>query len=230
MNKIIDGLINLCRWPVALIALSFLPALILSYRYFDFYQKEFYFFGAGIAFFWIIAFTVGSTVRHQIQIIAHELTHTLFALLTLHFVKKIRLNPDGSGGSMQLSGHGNWLIILAPYFFPLFAAIYMLLMPTLLDWTQNHWLIYAVFGYLTAYYWETVLSQVHREQSDIIRCGYLFSAIIIVCFNLFINGAIFAFVRHTWSGFELYCQLVFRLYREFYQPLIELIMPYLSGL
>ena len=216
MNKIIDGLINLCRWPVALICLCFLPALIESYRHFNFYCKEFYCFGAGVAFFWIVALCVGSQVRHQIQIIAHELTHTLFAILTLHFVKKIRLNPDGSGGSMQLSGHGNWLIILAPYFFPLFAFFYMLIMPFLLRVSDNHWLVYAVFGYFTAYYWETVLSQVHAEQSDIIRCGYVFSGIIIVCFNLFVTGSIFAFVRHSWQGIELYWQLIYKLAVEHY--------------
>ena len=226
MNKIIDGLINLCRWPVAIASLLVLPALIRSYQHFNFHTKEFYFFGAGIAFFWIVAFTIGSQIRHQIQIIAHELTHTLFAVLTLHFVKKIRLNPDGSGGSMQLSGHGNWIIILAPYFFPLFAALYMLIMPPLLKLTGNHWLIYAVFGYFTAYYWETVLSQVHPQQSDIIRCGYLFSGIIIVCFNLFVTGSLFAFVRHSWSGLELYWQLLYKLNTEHYRLIQNLISQY----
>ena len=230
MNKLIDGIINIIRWPAAIAVLSFLPALIMSYEHFNFYSRPFLFFGAGIVFFWIIAFTVGSEIRHQIQIIAHELTHTLFAILTLHFVKKIRLNPDGSGGSMQLSGHGNWLIVLAPYFFPLFAALYMLIMPFLLKITDNHWLIYAIFGYFTAYYWETVLSQVHSKQTDIILCGYLFSGIMIVCFNLFINGVIFAFVRHLWDGCFLYIQLVWRLYLDFWQPVTEFIMPYISVL
>jgi hypothetical protein len=169
---------------------------------------------------------MGSQVRHQIQIIAHELTHTLFAILTLHFVKKIRLNPDGSGGSMQLSGHGNWLIVLAPYFFPLFAALYMLIMPFLLRVSDNHWLVYAVFGYFTAYYWETVLSQVHAEQSDIIRCGYVFSGIIIVCFNLFVTGSIFAFVRHSWQGLELYWQLIYKLAVEHYEWVQNLFSQY----
>lgn len=226
MNKLIDGLINLCRWPVALAALCVLPALVKSYQHFNFYTKEFYFVGAGIAFFWVVAFTVGSQVRHQIQIIAHELTHTLFAILTLHFVKKIRLNPDGSGGSMQLSGHGNWIIILAPYFFPLFAALYMLIMPSLLRLTGNYWLIYAIFGYFIAYYWETVLSQVHTKQSDIIRCGYVFSGIIIVCFNLFVTGSLFAFVRHSWQGLGLYWQLLYKLNLENCQLVQNLISQY----
>ena len=131
MNKVIDFMINLCRWPVALMLLFSLPALVKSYQYFNFFNRHFYYMAAGIVFFWFIAITAGRELRSQIQTIAHELTHTLFAFLTLHFVKRVRLNPDGSGGSMAFAGHGNWLITLAPYFFPLFASIYMLIMPCL---------------------------------------------------------------------------------------------------
>ncbi|MBQ9034684.1 MAG: M50 family metallopeptidase [Alphaproteobacteria bacterium] len=214
MNKFIDAIINLCRWPVALILLWSLPALLKSFRYFNFMAPHFYFFGAGILFFWIIAFTAGREIRVQIQTIAHELTHTLFAFLTLHFIRRIRLNPDGSGGSMAFAGHGNWLITLAPYFFPLFAFFYMLLMPWLLNISDSHWLVYAVFGYFVAYYWETVLSQVHSEQTDIIKEGYFFSGIIIVGLNLLVNGAIFAFTSKLWGGVEQYLLLLTRLCDE----------------
>ena len=222
MTKIIDTLINLCRWPVALVLLYSLPALIKSYRYFNFFAPHYYFLGAGIVFFWVIAFSAGREIRVQIQTIAHELTHTLFAFLTLHFIRRIRLNPDGSGGSMAFSGHGNWLITLAPYFFPLFAALYMLIMPWLLDITDSHWLIYAVFGYFVAYYWETVLSQVHLEQTDIIKEGYLFSGIIIVGLNLFVTGSILAFNSQLWPGAWQYIKLIERLNAEHWQMLQQI--------
>ena len=61
-----------------------------------------------------------ASVRTSMQIIAHELTHSFFALLTFHKVKHIRVADDNSGGSMGFEGEGNWLIIIAPYFFPLF--------------------------------------------------------------------------------------------------------------
>ena len=101
-------------------------------------MPHFYFLGTGIILFWVTALSAGREMRSQIQTIAHELTHTLFAFLTLHLVKRVRLNPDGSGGSMAFSGQGNWLITLAPYFFPLFAFLYMLIMPWLLQISDNY--------------------------------------------------------------------------------------------
>ena len=223
MNKLLDTFINLCRWPSALIILWSLPALLKSFRYFNFMAPHYYFMGAGIIFFWVVAFTAGREIRVQIQTIAHELTHTLFAFLTLHFIRRIRLNPDGSGGSMAFAGQGNWLITLAPYFFPLFAAFYMLIMPWLLAATDDYWLVYAVFGYFVAYYWETVLSQVHREQTDIIKEGYVFSGIIIIGLNLFVNGVLFAFCSRLWSGVEQYTALIWRLNIQQWQQLQNLI-------
>ena len=223
MNKVIDFMTNLCRWPVALMLLFSLPALVKSYQYFNFFNRHFYYMAAGIIFFWFVAITAGRELRSQIQTIAHELTHTLFAFLTLHFVKRVRLNPDGSGGSMAFAGHGNWLITLAPYFFPLFASIYMLIMPWLLETTDKYWLVYAVFGYFVAYYWETVLSQVHREQTDIIQEGFVFSGIIIVGLNLFVTGMLFAFNSQQWHGVSIYYKLLKRLNLEQWQWLQSLI-------
>ena len=223
MNKLTDFVINLCRWPVAILLLFSLPALVKSYKYFNFFAWHFYYMGAGIIFFWFIAFTAGRELRAQIQTIAHELTHTLFAYLTLHFVKRVRLNPDGSGGSMAFAGHGNWLITLAPYFFPLFASIYMLIMPWLLEATDKYWLVYAVFGYFIAYYWETVLSQVHREQTDIIKEGYVFSVIIIIGLNLLVTGILFAFNSQQWNGVQIYTDLVWRLNSEQWKWLCSLV-------
>lgn len=210
MNKILDFLINLIKWPIAVAVLVALPGLIESYERFNFLTIRFYCVGVGILFYFITALTAGSEIRSQIQIIAHELTHTLFAYLTLHFVRCIRLNPDGTGGSMVLRGRGNWLITLAPYFFPLFAFFYMLLLPWLSKIINQQWILFCIYGYFIAYYWATVLSQVHPKQTDIIREGYIFSIIIIIGFNLYTTGCLFAFTNHFWKGVILYSKLVYK--------------------
>jgi hypothetical protein len=112
---------------------------------------------------------------------------------------------------MSLTGRGNWLITLAPYFFPLFAFIYMLLLPLLAEACNGYWLIYAILGYFCAYYWATVLSQVHPYQTDIIREGYVFSGIVIVAGNLYVTGAIFVFVNNFWNGIYYYTVLIGKL-------------------
>ena len=157
------------------------------------------------------------------QIISHELTHTFFAYLTFHDAGRIRLNPDGSGGSMVLKGQGNWLITLAPYFFPLFAFFYMIFMPWLLDISDNHWIVYGIFGYFIAYYWAAVLDQTHPKQTDIIKEGYWFSIIFIIGANLYMTGIMLAFTSKSWLGVKTYLQLITRLNLDNAQKICELI-------
>ena len=224
MWRLTDFIINLLRWPTALILIVFTPALAMSYRHFNFYTLNFLALGCGVFVFCFSAMASGYNIRHAMQIIAHELTHSLFAILTLHKVSNIRLNPDESGGSMMLKGKGNWLITLSPYFFPLPAFVYMLIMPFFVSELEGmpKFICYAVLGYFLAYYWSTVLSQVHKEQTDIIREGYLFSAIIIVSLNLFVTGAIFAYCSKSWSGIATYCRLILKLTTEYIEQTVLL--------
>ncbi len=208
MNKLIDIIINFFRWPIALYLLFSVPALVLAYNHIHFLNEKYYALGAGVAFFVFTIVMAGHEMRRSMQVISHELTHTFFAYLTLHRVAKIRLNPDGSGGSMQFKGYGNWIITLAPYFFPLFAFFYMLLMPSLVDGLDGYWLLYAILGYFLAYYWATVLSQVHVNQPDIISEGYLFSAIIIVGANLWVTGSILAYTDKLWDNVWRFAEIV----------------------
>ena len=208
MNKYIDFFINLFRWPVALFLLYSLPALFDSFNYFNFKTANFYAFAGGAGLYFVMMVVTGYNAYQTMQIISHELTHMTFAILTFHDAGKVRVNPDGSGGSMQLKGRGNWLITLSPYFFPLFAFLYMLIMPYLINMSDNHWIVHLFYGYLIAYYWATVIDQVHPKQTDIIREGYLFSTIIIVGSNLYISGMAFAFNSQQWEGIVKYLKMV----------------------
>ena len=211
MGRICDILLYLLRWPAAVFILLNIPALAEALAHINFYNAKFYAFSAGATFYIITAFMSGADVRSTMQIISHELTHALFAYLTFHWVGKIRLNPDDSGGSMTLRGRGNWFISLSPYFFPLFTFLFMLIMPQLLkifDGTFEKALIYATLGYFAAYYWTTVLSQVHSKQTDIINEGFFFSGIIIIGGNLFVNGIIFAFCSKLWTGVDKYFEIL----------------------
>lgn len=219
MSKVLDWVINALRWLAAMYLLLSVPALLEAYSYFNFFTLKFYALGVGILFFAFTLIAAGYNMRRSMQIIAHELTHSLFAFLTFHKVGRIRLNPDGSGGSMQLKGHGNWLITLAPYFFPLFAFFYMLVMPVLAEVFQSHLLLYAILGYFLAYYWSTVLSQVHVNQPDIIAEGYGFSAMVIVGANLYVTGMILAFCSQFWHGIGIFLALVNRLNLAYLQQL-----------
>lgn len=223
MHKITDFIINILRWPAAFYLLFSVPALLNVYHYFDFYTFKFLVVGVGFIFFWITIFLSSYTTRNAMQVISHELTHAFFAYLTLHYAGRIRLNPDESGGSMQLNGRGNWLISLSPYFFPLFAFMYMLIMPYLQAVTDDNWLIYAILGYFLAYHWLVVLTQVHPQQTDLSKEGFVFSGMVIIGANLFSNGMILAFASKSWAGVYVFWQLVNKLNFEYAEKIYGLI-------
>ncbi|MBQ8481763.1 MAG: M50 family metallopeptidase [Alphaproteobacteria bacterium] len=225
-TKSIDFVFKLIKWPVALFLLVSIPALLRSYDYFNINSIKVWAFAGGAVLYFAIMIFAGQNISRTMQIISHELTHLMFAYLTFHDAGRVRINPDDSGGEMIVKGGGNWLITLAPYFFPLFSFLYMLLMPWLVIASGEHFMVYAIFGYFFGYYWGTVLSQVHPEQTDIIREGYIFSAIFIVGANLYTTGIILAFNSKLWDGVKEYLNLVWRLDIHYWLKAAKLILQY----
>ena len=136
MNKVIDNIINLFKWPVALWLLFSLPAFFKSVESFRFADWKYVVMCCGFFMFFIGRSFMDSTSRVSMEVLAHELTHAFFALITLHKVKNISIHPDDTGGVMSFEGNGNWLIIIGPYFFPLYClmamfciSIYMMFAP-----------------------------------------------------------------------------------------------------
>lgn len=224
LGKFVDLVLEIIKWPLAVFLLLSLPALLQSYNYFDYGSVHFRAFGAGAVLYLATIVMAGHNISRTMQIISHELTHVVFALLTFHDGGRIRVNPDDSGGEMQVWGGGNWLICLAPYFFPLFSFLYMLLMHGLIVVSGGHYLVYGIFGYFFGYYWGTVLSQVHPQQTDIKKAGYLFSTIFIIGANLYTTGIIFAFNNRQWDGVAIYLELVWKLDLQSWGRVIKLIL------
>ena len=106
--------------------------------------------------------------------LSHELTHALFALLTLHRVTNLRATWRSGGEVQYVGGRGNWLITIAPYFFPLWLA----LLAVALHWlTPNPPLRQLLIGGIVGFEAVTMWRQVHREQTDLQRVGFVFAAV-----------------------------------------------------
>ena len=87
MRNILDRLIELFKWPVALYMLISLPAFVQSLSYFQFTKLPYIALIAGFFMFFISRSMMDSSVRVNMEIIAHEMTHAFFALLTFHKIK-----------------------------------------------------------------------------------------------------------------------------------------------
>jgi len=219
---LLDKIINLLKWPIAILALLSLPAFFQSMYYFDFKGLKFVSLIGGIVMFFTTSNLMDSSVKTSMQIIAHELTHSFFAVLTFHKVKHIRVAEDNSGGSMGFIGEGNWLIVIAPYFFPLFCLFLMLGIGSYINreevlklgissYTNQeevNWVVHAVFGYFIGYHIDTVFSQIHEKQTDLIKVGYPFCCAFLPGANMWIIGSMLAFNSNGWETFWLYQRLI----------------------
>lgn len=208
MNVLIDKIINLLKWPAALLALYSLPAFYQSLSYFAFNNIKFVALLGGIVLFFVARTSMDSGVKTSMQIVAHELTHSFFAVLTLHKVKHIRVEDDNSGGSMGFVGEGNWLIVIAPYFFPLFCFVLMIGIGFYLHFAKINWVVSAVFGYFIGYHIDAVTSQIHEKQTDLSKVGYPFCWIFLPGANMWIIGSMLAFNSNGWSTLWRYQQLI----------------------
>jgi len=117
-------------------------------------------------------------------ILAHELTHALWGLLMGASISKISVKEDR--GAVVLS-KTNFLITLAPYFFPLYTvlliALYYLLMP-FYPVKQFHLIWLGLVGMTWGFHVTFTVSALLQRQSDIRDQGRLFSYAVIYLANV----------------------------------------------
>lgn len=128
----------------------------------------------------------------------HELTHALFALLTLHPVTGLKATWK-HGGHLTFKGKGNWLITVAPYFFPLPCMLLLGTLGLFPENLQNYF--YALIGMGLGYHFTSTFRETHSGQSDLKQVGWLFSLMFLPFANLFCLGMIFTFVSENSTGF-----------------------------
>lgn len=116
-------------------------------------------------------------------VLAHELTHAFWGLLMGARVGKMRVGS--AGGSVQLS-KTNFLITLAPYFFPFYTALALLLRVVLglfydMAAYEPFWL--GLFGLTWSFHLTFTVATLMVKQPDIAEHGRMFSYALIVLFN-----------------------------------------------
>jgi hypothetical protein len=192
----IDRLLAWLKWPVAVASLVFLPGLIYSlffvlraiYRAPD--RCAAFLIGAvTYAVFWLLFIRARRSLGF-IATLEHELTHALFAWATFHRVVAFRASLRG-GGHIRYLGRGNWLIAVAPYFFPTLS----LLVIAVLSWLPGRHLVGGgfVLGVTVAYHALSTWSETHRHQSDLREAGMLFCALFLTAANTLVLGLLLSY-------------------------------------
>jgi hypothetical protein len=145
-------------------------------------EAPYYFLAGGLAYL-----TVHLLFKKPVfaYVLGHELTHALFALLSGGSVRS--LQASGRGGRVTVS-KSNFLITLAPYFFPLYSfsalVLYGAARAAGAGQAAMNTLIF-LGGSAFTFHLALTLLFLRTDQSDIREQGAVFSYPLIYVFNLF---------------------------------------------
>jgi hypothetical protein len=179
------------KWIKLIIAILLLPACIGAARALWLVLRSTY--GADTVWVpllagaacWVVIFLMLPKPM-WIYVLGHELTHALWVWLFGGQVKKMKVTSKG--GHVHIS-KTNFLIALAPYFFPLYAVIVILVFAIgHLIWNWHDYLVYfyLVVGAAYAFHVSLTFHVLQTQQSDITSQGYLFSAVVIFLGNVLV--------------------------------------------
>jgi hypothetical protein len=136
----------------------------------------------GVACWCVIFFLLPKPM--WIYVFGHELTHALWTWLFGGEVKKMKVTS--SGGHVVIS-RTNFVIALAPYFFPLYAVtVVVVFVVGHLIWDWRGYLVYfhLLVGAAYAFHVTLTFHTLQTRQTDITSQGWLFSAVVIFLGNI----------------------------------------------
>ncbi len=139
---------------------------------------------AGAACWLVIFFLLPKPM--WVYVFGHELTHALWTWLFGGQVKKMKVT---SKGGHVLISKTNFLIALAPYFFPLYAVMVIGVFALgNLVWNWHGYLVWfhLLVGAAYAFHVTLTFHVLQTQQSDITGQGYLFSAVVIFLGNVLV--------------------------------------------
>ncbi|MFC1707828.1 M50 family metallopeptidase [Planctomycetota bacterium] len=211
MRDRIDGVLAVVKWPVVLIVVLLLPAsawalwdlLVLAVRNLErLFPFVAGFLGYSACWYVLLRRPIFGAFLSTFE---HELTHAIFAWLTLHRVTGFRATWR-SGGRIRYMGRGNWLITISPYFFPTAAVAVMLAM----IWVPQEHLLWvaAALGVSLAYHVTSTYQETHGEQTDLQSVGHLFSLMFLPTANVLAVGFILAFALGGASGLTHFLEVL----------------------
>ncbi len=116
------------------------------------------------------------------MVLEHELTHTIFAVLTFHKVVGLCATEKNGGIMGFVGGKGNWLIDLAPYFFPTLGVIVSIMLHFANDSYDD--ILIAILGFFIMYHIHSTIKEFSFKQPDIQEAGVIFSILFLPGANL----------------------------------------------
>jgi hypothetical protein len=144
-------------------------------------SEEFWFFSLG-ALLWLIAF-FGLPRPMLLYVFAHEFTHAIWVWLMGGKVSKFRISRDGG---YIVTDTNNFWISLAPYFFPIYSIIVLMLyggIGAFIDVEPYRRWLFSAVGFTWAFHVTFTIWMLWKGQTDLIEHGTFFSMMVIYLIN-----------------------------------------------
>jgi hypothetical protein len=150
--------------------------------------EPFWFFSLG-AVLWLIAF-IGLPRPVLLYVFGHELTHAVWVWLMGGRVSRFRVGRDGGH---IITNRTNFWIALAPYFFPFYSILAIVIYGVLsLFYNMQPYgrVLYAVIGITWAFHFTFTCWMIPKNQTDLRDHGTFFSLVVIYLMNLLLLSAL----------------------------------------
>ena len=128
------------------------------------------------------------------HVMAHELTHAFWAALFGGKVKALNVSHEGGSVTMDKS---NFFVVLAPYFFPFYTVI-ALLIYVIVDVRYVDFIVFII-GLTYSFHLALTLYSLKQKQTDLKEAGVMFSYMFIYLANLLILAGIIALVSKQFN-------------------------------
>ncbi len=180
--------------------------------------EDLIFFLIGIAVYILLYVVILAGRIDFIEILEHELTHAVAALMLFQMPRKLvidtegvdKKNGDEKGGAKkrdtQVAGVtetiGCFWVLLAPYFLPLFTLpllLVKLVVPPPYDRAVD-----VLIGFTLAFHYVRLFKDLRVKQSDITTAGTIFAAVVSIFLNLLFLVLILALVTDTQASLPDY--------------------------
>ena len=195
------GLAIPTRWLNNFLAYLLLPvAGVLSVSFFTCFREaaaahdafwiteEFYFFSLG-AIVWLIAFfggkwACGEPRPLRVYVFGHELTHALWVWLMGGRVMNFEVRRDGGH---IITDKSNFLIALAPYFYPIYSIAVLVLyrlVTAFYIFPYSIPILFGLLGFTLSFHFSFTIWMIPKGQTDLTHNGRFFSWIVIFTMNV----------------------------------------------
>ena len=192
----IDRLINALKWPAAILSLLMIPAMgkVFLQQVMVLADMDYALFWGGVLLYVLCHhFLFSKRIWGSfLPTLEHELTHTIFAWITLHRVRGFHASWSKGGHVSYVGGVGNWLITIAPYFFPTFPLLCLLVGEFWPQFFVGRFDL--VMGIFIGFQISSTLRETHAKQTDLQKVGFPFAVAILPALNFLSIGWLLAAV------------------------------------